>query len=239
MSNIPNAIILLSGGLDSSVTAFYVKDKFKPKNIICLFFDYGQRTLKQEESSSRIICKLINGTFKKINISWLKEFNTSIINKDIKKTSNYTEKDLGNIKKTKQELENWWVPARNLIFISSALALAESEQIKKNIHYNIYTGFKSEGQIPMKDATPEFLSLMNKMVKHATLKENYKIIAPLINYDKDKIVELGTKLNVPMEKTFSCYISNKNNHCGKCEACILRKKAFYWANIKDKTIYLN
>ena len=236
-----NAIILLSGGLDSSTLAYYVKYKVKPKSITALFFDYNQRNLKQEEFCAKAIAKKIKAKFKKINIKWLGEISTSLINSK-SKLPKLNEKDLSNLKKGAKEVLNYWVPCRNSLFILAALAHAEAEFLSNKKQSDIYIGLKSEGRLPMKDTTPEFVKQINKIAKQATLKGNFKILAPFINKDKDEIIKIGNKLKVPYKDTFSCYSNSgfKNKlpvHCGTCESCLLRNKGFYWANFMDPTIY--
>jgi len=235
-----NALILLSGGLDSATTLYYVKNKLKPKKIICLFIDYGQLALKEEEYCSRNLSKKIKAKFKKINLKWLGDISQSLTNKKgkIPKT------DPRNIVKEKKQLLRWWVPSRNTIFLAAALAHAESKFLSKKEKYEIYIGLKHEGKVPMKDTTKEFIQEFNKLAIHSTHHGKYKIIAPLIDLDKDEIVKLAHSLNVPIESTYSCYIGskfikNKLIHCGTCSNCIQRKQAFYWANIKDPTSYKN
>lgn len=259
MANKKNAIILLSGGLDSSVTSFYIKKKLKAKKIVALFFNYGQRMIKEERYCSHKIANLIKAKFIEIKIPWLKALSTSLINSN-KKLQKTQESSLSKIKEGKKEIIKYWVPARNTIFISIALALAENLFLKNKGVYNIYTGFKNEGKIQMKDSTKDFLNVINLLIKHATHYGIYKVISPIINYDKDEVIDIGAKLNIPFEYTYSCYSNNgfsrvyndtkKSNkgtkkakklipiHCGTCYNCMLRKKAFYWANIKDHSIYL-
>ncbi|MBS3150182.1 7-cyano-7-deazaguanine synthase [Candidatus Woesearchaeota archaeon] len=237
-----NAIIILSGGLDSSVVAYQVKSQ-NPNKIKCIFYDYGQRTRKQEEFAARKISKNIQAEFIKIDILWLGEISTSLINSE-KKVHKTTEKDMENIQREKEDIINWWVPCRNSIFINIALAHAESEFISKKEKYDIFLGIKDEGKVHFKDTTPEFLKIMNKMQEHATDAGNYKISSPIINKDKVETVELGNKLNVPFELTYSCYKSEpmKNGkliHCGYCSNCMQRKKAFYFAGIRDPSEYKN
>src|SRR3989344_5627479 len=236
-----NAIILLSGGLDSSTLAYYVKYKVKPKSITALFFDYNQRNLKQEEFCAKAIAKKIKAKFKKINLQWLGEISTSLINSK-SKLPKLNEKDLADVKKGAKEVLNYWVPCRNSLFILAALAHAEAEFLSNKKQSDIYIGLKSEGRLPMKDTTPEFVKQINKIAKQVTLKGNFKILAPFINKDKDEIIKLGNKLKVPYHYTFSCYSNSgfKNKlpvHCGTCESCLLRNKGFYWANFMDPTIY--
>ncbi len=227
-----NALIVISGGLDSTVTAYYVKNRLNYDILKFLFFDYNQRALKEEETAVKKIADELNADFKKITLPWLGELSTAVINKN-KKIPKITEKDLEDENK---DLTPWWVPCRNSIFLISALAYAESEFIKNKEIYDIFIGLINEGRVHMKDTTKEFIESINNLQKHATNNGNFKILAPLIDKDKTEIIKLGKELNIPFELTYSCYIEGKN-HCGKCLNCMLRKKAFYWAGISDPTRY--
>jgi len=240
-----NAIILLSGGLDSSVTAYYVRKKLKYDNIKAIFFDYNQKSLKEEEYCAREISKKINAEFIKVDLNWLGSISTSFINKSTNKGGDFpetTEEDLES--KKDEDITNWYVPCRNSIFLLNALAYAESEFLSKKERYDLFIGLKNEGNVHMKDTTPKFIEKFNELAEEATNDGGYKILAPLIKYDKPDVIKLGQELEVPFELTYSCYVGNnfKDNklmHCGKCLTCMERKKSFYWCNIKDKSNYLS
>ncbi len=237
-----NAIILLSGGLDSGVTALYVKKKLGAERILCLFFDYRQRASREEEFCARKISGLIGAEFKKLDLSWLGEISTAVLNKPDAECRS-REEDLSDIKKERSELLRWWVPCRNSIFILNALAHAESLFISKGERHDIFIGLKNEGAVHFKDSSPKFLEEINRMSEQATHHGGYRIIAPLIEYDKDEVVRLGEQLGIPWRLTYSCYAGAgfENGvpvHCGMCFNCLSRKKAFYWANVKDDTCYV-
>ena len=225
-----NAIILCSGGIDSVVTAYCIKKKLKYSNLIILFLDYNQRTLKQERKCAKRTAAELKAKFMEINISELSKISTSLINKKTK-AKKVNRKELKN---TEKESLKYYVPCRNIIFLVYALALSESLQIKNKEKWDIFTGFKCEGKEAYPDTTKEFVKEINKLKKISTSIKG-KIIAPLINLDKDEIISLGKKLKVNFKDTHSCYISNQ--HCGYCLACRLRQEAFYWANEKDPTSY--
>jgi len=226
-----NAIILCSGGLDSSVCSYYVKKRGYEK-IIILFFNYNQRTLEQERKASKKIAENLQAEFVEMNLKEISEISTSLINKN-EPADKVSRKEL---KDSKQESDKYYVPCRNTIFLIYALALAESLQIKNKETYNIFTGFKCEGKEAYPDTTSEFVEEMNKLKEISTsVKGN--IIAPLIKKDKEEIVSLGKELGVKFEETYSCYIGAGEKHCGTCLACRLRQEAFYWANVKDPTEY--
>ena len=223
-----NAMVLCSGGLDSVVVAYSIKNKYRKLKL--LFFDYGQRALKEEEKCVREISKKLNSDFEKIKLPWLGKISTAMLNREGEFKSTI-EKDL----EKKEDLLTWWVPCRNSIFLINALAFAESEFLKNKERYDIIIGLKNEGEAHFKDTTERFIKKINNLVKDATNDGDYEIIAPLIKLDKPEVIKLGEKLKIPFELTYSCYI--ENGHCGKCLNCMLRKKGFYWAGVKDPTKY--
>ena len=225
------AIVLCSGGIDSVTTAYYTKKVLKYKDITLLFFNYGQKSLKQERKFSKKCSKKLKTKFKEIELGWLNKISTSLINKE-GRVKKITKKDLKN---TKKESEKFYVPCRNLIFLSYALALAESEYIKSKKESDIFVGFKCEGKEAYPDTTQKFVNQINNISRSICLKK-FKIKAPLIKKDKEDIILLGKKLGIDFKNTFTCYIG-KTKHCGECLACKLRQAGFYWANIKDPTKY--
>ena len=231
---IKNAVVLCSGGLDSSVTAYYVKKKKKYNRMIILFFDYSQMSLKQERESSKRIARGIGAEFKEISLKELGKISSSLINKK-GKIKKLRKKDLKN---TKKESEKFYVPCRNIVFLVYALALSESLEIssKHRERWDIFVGFKCEGKESYPDTTKKFVKEINSLKKKATSVKG-EVFAPLINKDKEDIVLLGKSLNVNLSKTFSCYSPLKGKQCGFCLACKLRQAGFYWANVKDNTEY--
>lgn len=228
-----NAIILCSGGIDSVTTAYYVKKKLKYDNFLIIFLNYGQKSLHMEKKFSRKCARNINAEFIGISLNWLENISNSLINKDgkIRKISRKILKD------SKKESDKFYVPCRNTIFLVYALALAESKFIKEKKKYDIFIGFKNEGKESYQDTTKEFLEQMNNLAEISCQKK-FKIIAPLIEKDKEDIILLGKELGVNFKDTFSCYIG-KREHCGFCLACRLRQEGFYWADVKDPTKYKN
>ncbi|NCO11500.1 hypothetical protein CO038_04705 [Candidatus Pacearchaeota archaeon CG_4_9_14_0_2_um_filter_39_13] len=224
------AIVLCSGGLDSVVTAHYVKKRLDYRKIIVLFFDYGQKNLLKEEEFSRETSKIIGGEFFKIKLPGLKDLSDSLIN------SQGDAEKIENLKNTKKESDKFYVPCRNTIFLSYALALAESLYIREGKVSDIFVGFKSEGKEPFPDATPDFLKKLNSL-SEVSCAMPFKVIAPFIEKDKEDLIRAGEGMGLDFEKTFSCYVG-KENHCGTCLACRLRQEGFKWAGIKDPTKYL-
>lgn len=227
-----NAIILCSGGIDSVTTAFYVKKKLDYDKITILFFNYGQRTLKQEREASKKCAENLDAGFKEIELGWLGEISTSLINVN-EKAKKVTRKDL---KDSSEESQKYYVPCRNTFFLIHALVIAEANYVKSKETSDIFVGFKHEGKEAYPDTTPEFVEKMNALTK-ASCSGSFKILAPLIEKDKEDIIKLGIKLGINFKDTFTCYIGAGDKHCGTCLSCRLRQEGFYWANIKDPTVY--
>lgn len=226
-----NAIILCSGGIDSVTTAFYVKYKLGYDKLKILFFDYGQKSINSEKKASKKCSKKLKGEFIEIKLEWLGKISNSLINKNGK----IKELKRNELKDTKEESEKYYVPCRNSVFLIYALSLAESYFIKDNEKYDIFVGFKCEGKESYPDTTKEYVEIMNRL-SETSCNGKFKIIAPLIEKDKEDIIVLGKELGIYFKDTFSCYVG-KDKHCGVCLACILRKEGFYWANVKDESEY--
>ena len=226
-----NAIILCSGGIDSVTTAFYVKKRLSYDKIIVLFFNYGQHSINPERKASKNCAEKLNAKFIEIKLEELGKISNSLINKDGK----IKELKREELKNTKEESEKYYVPCRNTIFLSNALAYAEGLFIKNQEEIDIFVGFKCEGKESYPDTTKEYVDIINKL-SEISCNGKFKIIAPLIEKDKEDIIILGKELGIDFKNTFSCYVG-KEKHCGKCLACMLRKEGFYWSNVQDETEY--
>lgn len=212
-------IVLLSGGLDSTTTLYYVlKKKFKP---ICLIFDYGQRH-KKEITCAKKIAKQLNLDYfiVKIKLPW-KGSSLLDSNMDIP-----THKILRS-----NTIPSTYVPARNMIFLSYAVSLAEV--IKANY---IFYGANQIDFSGYPDCREDFIKafqiMANKSTKLGLSGKKIKIVAPLINYSKAQIIKLALKLKVPLHLTWSCY-EGKSEPCGKCDACRYRKFGFEKLGVAD------
>jgi len=209
-----NAIILLSGGIDSTTTLYIAKRKY---NLIALIFDYGQRHKKEIDCAKKIASlNRIKFYIVKIDLNWA---NSSLVNKNIKIP---LDRDL-NI----NNIPNTYVPARNIIFLSYAFSLAESLSIK-----NIFIGAHSQDYSGYPDCRIEFLKKFNYAVNLGLKSNNIKIIAPIIDKNKKEIIKIGLKLNVPFKYTWSCY-SGLKKPCLRCDSCRFRINAFESLGLKD------
>ena len=228
------AIILCSGGLDSVTTAHYVKNKLTYDNLTILFFDYAQKSLLRERQCAIHCSQALNALFYEVKLPELGKLSFSLINKDgyVKQLS---PEELGD---TQAESARFYVPTRNTLFLSYALALAESlaHASPENDVPEIFIGFKNEGAESFPDTTQEFLNRINALASIGCMQPS-PILAPLITYDKEEIVALAIELGVNIANTWSCY-QGSHLHCGTCLACRLRQAGFKWAGTSDPTQYL-
>lgn len=214
------SIILLSGGLDSLVSLGLKKDELNVS--LALTFDYGQKSAKQEIEASARICEHYNIEHKVISLDWLKNITqTSLVsNIDVP-----TGSELDN---PEDSAKSVWVPNRNGLFLNIAGSFADSY----GYDYILIGANKEEGQT-FPDNTQEFINAVNKEFEFSTQKSP-KVVAPLINSDKNDIVMLALQHGVPLELTRSCYQGGAK-HCGICESCSRLKHALE-ANHADEYI---
>ncbi|MDX2082537.1 MAG: 7-cyano-7-deazaguanine synthase QueC [Rickettsiales bacterium] len=224
------AIVLLSGGLDSTtVLAIAQNLGFK---IYALSFDYGQRH-KIELKCAQKIAKKAKVAEHKIAKIDLRIFGNSALTADIEVPKKLSHK----------KIPVTYVPARNTIFLSFALAYAEV--IKA---FDIFIGVNAVDFSNYPDCRFEFIQSFEKLAQLATAAGathlgNFKIHAPLINFSKEEIIKNGLRIGVDYSQTHSCYdpriVKGKIFACAKCDSCRLRLKGFSEFGIKDPINYIN
>lgn len=221
------AVCLISGGLDSCVTAHIAKNK--NYDIYALSFNYGQRH-KKEIQCAKTIANSVNSKRHIVFDLDLEKFGgSSLVDK-----SQSLEKDhsLDEIGKT---IPSTYVPARNTVFLSIALAFAETIDADA-----IFIGATATDYSGYPDCRPEYIEAFQKMANLATKEgvegKTIEIKAPLLHMSKAEIIKEGIKIEAPLEKTWSCY-AGETKACGKCDSCLLRLKGFKEANIKDPVKY--
>lgn len=222
-----NAITVLSGGLDSTVASSKFKEDY---NIHALTFDYGQKSAEMEIKSAKAVCDKINAEHTVIKLPWLAELGGSALTSD-EAIPEPEDVDLDNMDSSLKSAKSVWVPGRNVVFTAIANSFAEAEGAKI-----IIVGWDLEEAATFPDNSKEFLNAFNKVLDVGSFDE-INIEAPLIDMDKTEIVEIGNKIEAPMELSYSCY-KGFEYHCGVCESCMRRKRAFKKAGIKDKTVYI-
>lgn len=241
-----NAIVCISGGVDSVTTAYYVNKIIKPEQGLLIFCNYGQRTYEYELLCITKISEILNTPLKLVDLRWLGEISTSLLTHPERDIPETRDKDLWNPKLAEGRILKWWDPCRNALLLLVGLAHAESYYISKKERYDVYIGIRRETPVAMKDNTPEFLEEMNRLGEWCTHHGGYRLLAPLIKHDKESVVKLGEELGVPWISTYSCYsgagykIHNNEKypvHCGICSNCRRRKIAFREAGVIDPALY--
>lgn len=204
------AIILLSGGLDSFVSCGLKKDSIE----LALTFDYGQKSAKKEIESSKNICEYFGIKHKVIKLDLLKEITkTSLVSAD-----NVPQANLDDDKACQNSAKLVWVPNRNGLFLNIAASYCDSYGYDE-----IIIGANKEEAKTFPDNTSEFIERINKTFEYST-RVQPKVVAPLINFDKNDIVRVALENNLPLKMVQSCY-NNNDGHCGKCESCQRLKRA--------------
>jgi len=221
----PKAVCLLSGGLDSATClALARRDGF---DCYALSFDYGQRHLT-ELKAARDIANRLGATAHRIAQIDLRVFGHSALTDDIAVPKGRDDASMGH------GIPITYVPARNTIFLSFALAWAEvleSSDIFIGVNALDYSGYP--------DCRPEFIEAFEKMSNLATKTgvegtTRMQIHTPLIRLSKAGIVRLGAELAVPFGLTHSCYDPSPDGRpCGGCDSCVLRARGFREAGIAD------
>jgi len=217
-------IVLLSGGLDSATTLAIAADQ--GFECYALSFDYGQRH-HPELLAARRIAKALNVKQHKFITIDLKQFGGSAL----------TDNNLAVPERHTEGIPITYVPARNTIFLSYALAWAEV--LGAN---DIFTGMNAIDYSGYPDCRPEYVSayeaMANLATKTAVEGNKLRIHTPLIDLRKAEIIKIGARLNVDYSLTVSCYRADEQGRaCDKCESCLFRKEGFEAAGINDPTHY--
>jgi 7-cyano-7-deazaguanine synthase len=196
----PKSIILLSGGLDSTVSAAIAKKKTTPR--FALTFDYGQRAAKMEVHAARSICRVLKIKHKVVRLPFFAEFKglTMLRSRGKVSTKKFT------------KLKDVWLPNRNGLFINIAACYAE--------YYHadiIVAGFNREEAAEFPDNKPQFIAAVNHSLIYSTLSK-VKVISYVSDYTKQQIYQLGLRCKAPLEHIYVCYLGRKKM-CGKCASC--------------------
>lgn len=224
------AVVLLSGGIDSATTLAIARHK--GFEIYALSFSYGQRHAVELKAAGRIAKENKVARHLILNLD-LRKIGGSALTADIDVPKNRKAAQF------KKDIPVTYVPARNTIFLSYALAWAEvigAKDIFIGVNVLDYSGYP--------DCRPEYIAAYQKMADLATRagvegKQRLKIHAPLIKMSKAQIIRRGMRLGVDYSLTHSCYDpSSSGKACGACDSCLLRLKGFRDAGLIDPVKYL-
>jgi 7-cyano-7-deazaguanine synthase len=224
----PKAIVLLSGGVDSTTTLAIAKSR--GFDVYALSFRYGQRHAAEIEAA-RSVAAAVGVTRHEIVAFDLRRFGGSALTGDLAVPKGRA------LAEMTQAIPVTYVPARNTIFLSFALAWAETlgaSDIFIGVNHYDYSGYP--------DCRPEFIGAYQRMADLATKagvegRQRLTIHTPLIHMTKAEIVRTGLGLGVDYALTLSCYDPAPEGACGRCDACALRLKGFGEAGATDPIRY--
>ena len=230
MTKQKSAVILLSGGLDSATCLAIARDMgFRT---LAISFRYGQRHSVELAASQRVAKALGADRHQIVDID-LRAFGGSALTADIDVPKDRAEAEMEN-----GVVPITYVPARNTIFLSFALALAEVEDAA-----DIFIGVNAVDYSGYPDCRPEFVAAFEAMANLATKAatvdgRKLTVHAPLMHWTKAQIIQAGQKLGVDYGLTISCYDPTPEGEaCGHCDSCQLRRKGFEDAGVTDPTRY--
>ncbi|MBO7126538.1 7-cyano-7-deazaguanine synthase QueC [bacterium] len=224
MNNEKKAVVLFSGGLDSTTVLVYAMKQ--GYDVYPLTFSYGQRHAIEIKQSERTLEKygLLNRQTV-FSIDLTPFVNCSLINKNLE-VPEFAE----------NRIPSTYVPSRNIIFLSIASGMAETLGAEK-----IFIGVNSVDYSGYPDCRPEFVEAFNKTIAVGTkqgVERGIKVEAPILNMSKKEIIELGMSLGVDYSLTHSCYNPTPDGlSCGVCDSCRLRLEGFRQAGFKDPLKY--
>ncbi|HIN02462.1 MAG TPA: 7-cyano-7-deazaguanine synthase QueC [Candidatus Marinimicrobia bacterium] len=222
------AVILLSGGLDSTTCLAIAKEQ--EYDLYALTVNYGQRHAFELEAAKKVAQTIDVKKHSIVNID-LAQFGGSALTDDIDVPKDRDESDMTDIPVT-------YVPARNTVFLSMALAWAETLGTT-----DIFIGVNALDYSGYPDCRPEFIESFERTANLATKAgvggKQFKIHTPLIHLTKAEIIRKGIELGVDYGMTTSCYDPQENGDpCGRCDACTLRLKGFKEDGLEDPLNYL-
>lgn len=221
-------MVLLSGGLDSTTCLAVARAEGFETH--CLSVDYGQRHRGELARARRIACALGAAGHRTVKVDLSAFGGSALTDRAISVPKGRSPARMA------REIPVTYVPARNTVFLALALAFAETlgaEDVFVGVNAIDYSGYP--------DCRPAFLRAFERVARVATKAgvsgKPLRIHAPLLRLTKAGIIALGTSLGVPYRLTQSCYDPIRGRACGRCDACVLRRKGFAEAGVADPTLY--
>lgn len=213
------ALVVLSGGADSTTALYWAKKEFD--EVEAVFFNYGSRQNKTEIIYARKSCKKLGVKLNEFKLDFMRDFKSDLLDK---------RKKISDEAYNGENIKNIVVPFRNGIMLSAAAGLAESN----GLDFVVLGNHSGDHEI-YPDCRPEFIEAIGNAIKRGT-NGKVRILSPFCDITKSEIVKKGAELGVDYSLTYSCYCGEKI-HCGVCPTCRERKEAFIQNNIKDETKY--
>ncbi len=222
-----SAISLLSSGLDSVAALSIANEQTDIE--LAITFDYGQRSSQREIEYSKVICSHFNIEHKVIPLDWLGDITkTSLVNRDmdVPKLTLEDISDSAAPEVTQGSAKSVWVPNRNGVMINIAASFAES----LGCEY-VIVGFNGEEAATFPDNSFKYVQAVDECLSYST-QNGVKVLALLIEFDKNGIVLEALRSGAPLEWSWSCY-HGADVPCGVCESCVRRARGFAEAGAED------
>lgn len=223
------AIVLYSGGMDSTACLYWAKE-MKYSKIIAFSIDYAHTEIETLKQAASYYCE-------KVDSEWMLEYSPFLAFMTDKVKCALSGPEVGD----KTDVKSTWVPARNTFLIAHAIVLADT--LDKPV--DIILGANATEGADYPDNSPAFINFINLVAEMGTLRNKVNVIAPFVNNTKAEIITKMNEIGADLSGSFSCYNPKKakNNHflfhhCGTCLSCINRKEAFILAKVEDPTNYV-
>lgn len=223
MKSESTAMVLLSGGMDSTVLLHHAVKSLGHRTIYALGYNYGQRHVRELSCAQAQVDLLPGCTFKIVDISFMGEMlqdGTALVRGGAEVP------DLDALDDSELSQPPTYVPNRNMMLLSIAAACAEAQGIQ-----DVYYGAQAQDEYGYWDCTAEFLERINSVLS-LNRKEAITIHAPFVAFKKHELVSLGIELGVDFSKTWSCYRGGEHP-CNTCPTCVERTNAFREADELD------
>ncbi len=221
-----SAVVLLSGGLDSTTALAVARDA--GHDCYALTVRYGQLHEVELEAARAVAAALHARDHRIVTVDLSALASSALTTPGIAVPKDRSLAEIG----AQGDVPVTYVPARNTVLLSLALAWAESLNVR-----DIYIGCNVLDASGYPDCRPEFVRAFEALAQLGTRHGGFRIHAPLIELSKADIIRLGTRLGVDYSMTHSCYDPQGGRACGRCDACALRKKGFGEAGVADPTRY--
>lgn len=218
------AVVLVSGGMDSLVTAAMANENHE--QMAFLHLNYGQKTQERELKCFNEIADFYNvpkSLRKIIDISFLSQIGGSSLTDDTIDVKNY--------KGDSEEIPDSYVPFRNTHIVAMAVSWSEVVGGKK-----IYIGAVYEDSSGYPDCRPSYYKALNNLIKEGTKDGDIEVVTPVIHMKKEEIVKKAFSLKAPLASSYSCY-ARGDKACGICDSCALRLRGFQLAEVEDPIEY--
>lgn len=205
------AVVLLSGGLDSSVNLYETLQRYEVACVLTI--NYGQKALEQEVKSAKILCQKLKLKHQILDLSWLKDVSPSSLNQSHQDIPDSSMVDINSVAQSQESAKSVWVPNRNGLFLNVAAAVAEGLGAKL-----VVPGFNLEEAQTFPDNSEAFLQTLNQSFEYST-QNHVKVFCFTTDLNKTQIIQRAIDLGLDLSDLWPCYRGQKE-WCLDCESCL-------------------